>query len=871
MSQPSIYPALYVKPPDFLNALQQYANVAKTDAETQTELQKPDYVRSQSELNRANVGLVGAQSVKAQVDAELARINLGVSQYGLDALRNGGNAGTEALPGQSAEGTSYAQPDVDPARYATATPPPTTGQQAVVDAAADKYGVPKQVAYWVGTHESGWNRNAVGPQTSHGQAQGAWQFMGDTAKDYGLSDPTDFASSTDAAMHYLADLYKKTGDWGAAIQAYGTFSTGRGAGRDAAVREGFNQYAKENGLAVAGRTQVAAAGNGPASWGVRSDGTAAPAAVVSGGNPNALSVANPMGTSSQGIMLPGLGVALPKFQAMSVLASTDKAKAINEAIQQRRLQLGQLAGGATDAASWNQAVATAWRTGWITNGEFQRWYNAPDWQGMRDTIVRSMAPPEAQLNYTGRLFDKGFTLGPGGQPQFRPEYTQGQQPVTIKRPVIDPNTGQQARDAQGQPLWQDQTYSAPAYHAGPGAPGGGAAGPAPAPAAPSPAPAPPPAAAPPPPGQTAPNGGTIAGPGAATPPGANGAPLSVPPGMEPVKGTDNNWYLRPVQGAGPAAPTGPAVSGTVTAPAPAGNQPVTPPGAGPVAPIVPPGAGGLAPGAIGGGPVIETPGTKLQTETQTEQRKTQIAALGERVKSDATLINEAQTGAMHSQTAIPTVLDLRNRVAALPASAFGAWGQERSVMDNILQTISPDAANKWAAYLSGHKIDPSNAGQLQAARKEFFQLVTSAESQLPGTRIGARLTSYFSDAMPSLNMQKPQVQEMLNFLLVGNQLAVDYAQEMAKHYNSNFASYTKDGTYAPIAQFDEAWTKPGSVHAPGVYEAAARILNGSGTGQWDKGLTRDQQQEALSIVARADPAYHFRRDQLPGLPAQAGR
>jgi hypothetical protein len=125
--------------------------------------------------------------------------------------------------------------------------------------------------------------------------------------------------------------------------------------------------------------------------------------------------------------------------------------------------------------------------------------------------------------------------------------------------------------------------------------------------------------------------------------------------------------------------------------------------------------------------------------------------------------------------------------------------------------------------------------------------------------------------MPSLNMQKPAVQEMLNFLLVGNQLAIDYAQGMAKHYNANFASYGANGSYAPISQFDQEWTKPGSANAPAVYEAAARILNGSVVGQWDKGLTDQQQAEALSIVARADPAYHFHTGQLPGLPKAASK
>lgn len=130
--------------------------------------------------------------------------------------------------------------------YGSATPPPDA-MRAVVDAAAAKYGVPPEVAYWVGSHESGWNPNATGPQTSTGRAKGAWQFMDGTAKQYNLTDPTDFASSTDAAMRYLADLAQKNGgDWAAAVKQYGTFSTGNPA-QDRLAEDGFRSYYKGAG------------------------------------------------------------------------------------------------------------------------------------------------------------------------------------------------------------------------------------------------------------------------------------------------------------------------------------------------------------------------------------------------------------------------------------------------------------------------------------------------------------------------------------------------------------------------------------------------------------------------------------------------
>jgi hypothetical protein len=155
-------------------------------------------------------------------------------------------------------GTSAAPADKPPVdvpgsdKYATASPPPNAGMQLVVQSAAKKYGVPDWVANWVGTHESGWDTGATGPATSHGNARGAWQFMDGTAKQYGVTDPTDFGQATDGAMHYLSDLYKKHGNWADAIAEYGTFSTGQGAERDAAVRAGFVKYAANVGGENAG-------------------------------------------------------------------------------------------------------------------------------------------------------------------------------------------------------------------------------------------------------------------------------------------------------------------------------------------------------------------------------------------------------------------------------------------------------------------------------------------------------------------------------------------------------------------------------------------------------------------------------------------
>jgi len=94
MSGMQFYPAaLQIKgaSPDPWNQLQQYNDVLKTQATTEltknqaaTELHRPDLLDSESELNRANVGLVGANTTRAQIQNYLdwLRYNAGMQRIG---------------------------------------------------------------------------------------------------------------------------------------------------------------------------------------------------------------------------------------------------------------------------------------------------------------------------------------------------------------------------------------------------------------------------------------------------------------------------------------------------------------------------------------------------------------------------------------------------------------------------------------------------------------------------------------------------------------------------------------------------------------------------------------------------------------------
>lgn len=85
-----------------------------------------------------------------------------------------------------------------------------------------RYGLPAGLLDSVWSAESGRGRAMVSPAG----AEGHFQFMPGTARQYGLSDPYDLATSADAAARMYADLLKQTG--GALPQALAAYNWGIG-------------------------------------------------------------------------------------------------------------------------------------------------------------------------------------------------------------------------------------------------------------------------------------------------------------------------------------------------------------------------------------------------------------------------------------------------------------------------------------------------------------------------------------------------------------------------------------------------------------------------------------------------------------------
>ena len=125
----------------------------------------------------------------------------------------------------SFEAEEYVPPAPEP-EPAPATPPPAAqpapSPSQLADAAADKYGLPRQLVRSVISNESDFQPRAVSPKG----AIGLMQLMPATAEALG-ADPRDPAQNVDAGTRYLRDLLEKYD--GGLWHALAAYNAGPGA------------------------------------------------------------------------------------------------------------------------------------------------------------------------------------------------------------------------------------------------------------------------------------------------------------------------------------------------------------------------------------------------------------------------------------------------------------------------------------------------------------------------------------------------------------------------------------------------------------------------------------------------------------------
>lgn len=247
------------------------------------------------------------------------------------------------------------------------------------------------------------------------------------------------------------------------------------------------------------------------------------------------------------------------------------------------------------------------------------------------------------------------------------------------------------------------------------------------------------------------------------------------------------------------------------------------------------------------------PGVASGPPTPTKIEETRIEDDRARITTDEKALGEIQQGAQHLTQAMPQVLNARRLV---PEAITGSMATERSAVSNFMATFGPDWAQRATNALTG--IDPSKAGATQELVKQTFGMVTAAESQLAGARVGAMLTNYFSKAMPNINMQGPAMRDMMNFIMTGMQMVRDYSQNAQVHADAARDAFVQDpinNRYQRLSKFESDWQRADSIHAPIVYERSSLLLNGKKPEEAFKGLTKEQQVEAVHIASRVDPEW----------------
>jgi soluble lytic murein transglycosylase-like protein len=130
-----------------------------------------------------------------EADAAKVRLFHGSGFVEMDAAKVKGFEADEALNAPAAAAPAPMVP------AAVAAPPAPATPRDMADAAADKYGLPRELVRSVMAAESGFLAEAISPKG----AIGLMQLMPDTARDLGV-DPNDPAQNVDGGTRYLRDL-----------------------------------------------------------------------------------------------------------------------------------------------------------------------------------------------------------------------------------------------------------------------------------------------------------------------------------------------------------------------------------------------------------------------------------------------------------------------------------------------------------------------------------------------------------------------------------------------------------------------------------------------------------------------------------------
>lgn len=406
---------LQIKPPNPLEQLQQYYNIQKTSAETDTERERPAGVRATAEKTAAEAAtererpaFVQAQTAKEQLNNAVQRLVLEQKLGTLSNLPGGSNYQDPNAPQTGTSG--YAAP---PASYtpagqtglqitsgtAPATAPAPAPAPAVTEAPAPaptpapaETGAPGGTAPTPAPGQAA----AAAPPTSPPNALGVFATQTQPVPPGSVTAPA--APAAPAASPTVA----------AATQG----APAAPAVPPPAAPPSPTAQAATQGAPVA-PTQTTPA--------VSTADAVASAAPATSPQPPAIAQAatvDPNGVSRGAVNVPGVGAVplVQYWQYREAIADTQgggSLKATETLLGIKKTRLGQLVAAANDGASWDRNVDVAYQEGYLTNAERAHWRGKYSPQVQND-VQYQLATPEAKLAMQQEAAKQGFTYTPQG-------------------------------------------------------------------------------------------------------------------------------------------------------------------------------------------------------------------------------------------------------------------------------------------------------------------------------------------------------------------------------------------------------------------------------------------------------------------------
>ena len=278
-------------------------------------------------------------------------------------------------------------------------------------------------------------------------------------------------------------------------------------------------------------------------------------------------------------------------------------------------------------------------------------------------------------------------------------------------------------------------------------------------------------------------------------------------------------------------------AGRPTAPTDAGASPTT---------QIPP--TGQAP-ALGGGAVAAAGAPQFSPGVQAAR-----AIDAEHIKADDALNQSNLDAAQKSLQATVGLREARDLVANVPT---GAFIDQRVALQSAAQQTGSPLLSRISTAVTG--LSPQQLNDAEFARKLYQNNVVAQEQAVGNVRIGAMFTNFYAKASPNLSLQNGALNEMTNAALVGSQMVRDFANgsdaytQAAQGAHQQKLAANQYEPYQPLRNYEATWTAAGSPHAADTYAAAVHILNGAPITQAVKGLSPAQVNEAVDVIARADP------------------